>query len=201
VALGYSDSQLHDKPGQPVSETPSDEELMLAYQAGDAAAFETLYTHHRSALYRFILRQTGNTGMAEELYQDVWMKIIRAREKYRPIATFRTYLFQVARNRIIDHYRRNARSPLVAMTLEAADMEDPATLRPETLLDEQRRADYLRARVGELPAEQREAFLLHHEAGLALADIALITDTGMETVKSRLRYAMDKLRDAMEGLL
>ena len=174
---------------------------MLAYQAGDAAAFETLYTRHRSVLYRFILRQTGNASMAEELYQDVWMNIIRARQKFRPIATFRTYIFQVTRNRIIDHYRRNARSPMVAMTLEATDVEDPGMKRPETLLDEQRSADYLRARVGELPEEQREAFLLHHEAGLTLAEIAHITDTGTETVKSRLRYAMGKLREAMEGLL
>jgi len=184
-----------------VSETPSDEDLMTAYQAGDAAAFEVLYSRHRSPLYRFILRQTGNAGLAEELYQDVWMNIIRTREKYRPIAAFRTYLFQVARNRIIDHFRSSARSPLVAMTVETGDIQDPAMANPETQLDEQRLADHLRAQVGSLPAEQREAFLLHHEAGLTLAEIAFITDTGLETVKSRLRYAMGKLRNAMEGLL
>jgi RNA polymerase sigma-70 factor (ECF subfamily) len=184
-----------------VSETPSDEDLMTAYQAGDAAAFEELYSRHRSPLYRFILRQTGNASLAEELYQDVWMNIIRTREKYRPIAAFRTYLFQVARNRVIDHFRSNARSPLIAMTVETGDIQDPTPLNPETRLDEQRRADHLREQVGALPAEQREAFLLHHEAGLSLAEIALITDTGVETVKSRLRYAMAKLRNAMEGLL
>ena len=85
---------------------PSDEQLMLAFRSGDAAAFETLYKRYRGRMYRYLLRQCGSASVAEELFQDVWMNLIRARERYEIKASFSTYVYQMAHNRLVDYYRK-----------------------------------------------------------------------------------------------
>jgi len=92
----------------------SDEALMLAYAAGEAEAFEPLYARHRGPLFRFILRQVRVQATAEELFQDVWQKVITARERYRPEAKFSTWLYQVATNRLTDHWRAAGHRPTTA---------------------------------------------------------------------------------------
>jgi len=84
----------------------SDEQLMLAYQGGDAGAFETLYARHRGALFRFMLRSIKERGTAEELFQEVWMRVIEARVRYAPQARFTTWLYTIAHHRMVDHWRR-----------------------------------------------------------------------------------------------
>lgn len=172
----------------------TDEELMVAYASGDTAAFELLYSRHRGPLFRFMLHQVREHGTAEELYQDVWQRVITARERYRPEARFSTWLFQIAHNRLTDHWRaQQHRPPAPADALERAEREaDPQTPERQLSAFEERRR--LQLALQELPADQREVVLLRLEQELSLEQIGEITGVGRETVKSRLRYALDKLR-------
>ena len=180
----------------------SDEALMIAYRDGDAAAFAALYERHRGGLFRFILRQCGNRAAADEIFQDVWMNVIGARERYQPSAKFSTYIYQIARNRVIDQFRAHGRNLEDAVNLEQApEVASSATVQPERRLESRQAAARLLALIDALPAEQREAFLMHEEGGLSLEEIAQATGSGRETVKSRLRYALSRLRDGMEGWL
>jgi RNA polymerase sigma-70 factor (ECF subfamily) len=175
--------------------TDDDGELMLRYARGDMRAFETLYHRHRSGLYRYLARQTHNTNTANDLFQEVWSKVIIGRERYEPRAQFRTFLYRIAHNCCIDHYRR------AAARREATDVQDgwEGTLpgldqdRPDTRAEQAQLAAGYRAALTALPAEQRDVFLLY-ESGLSLEEIGAITAVGMQTAKSRLRYAVAKLR-------
>ena len=173
---------------------PSDEQLMLSYGAGDAAAFELLYSRHRGPLFRFMLHQVRDHATAEELYQDVWQRVITARQRYAPEAKFSTWLFQIAHNRLTDHWRAlQHRPPAPADAEERTAREvDPQTPERQLSAFEERRR--LQLALEELPEEQREVVLLRLEKELTLEEIGEITGVGRETVKSRLRYALDKLR-------
>ena len=184
----------------------TDEALMLRYAQGDAAAFDALYGRHRGGVFRYLLRQlNSNRAAAEELFQDVWMSLIGARSRYRVEAKFTTWLYTMAHNRVIDHYRRHR--PLEVVSLDDDEDDDPPelaappTAQPERAAEARQQAARLLALVDALPAAQREAFLLHEEGGLSLEEIAVVTGSDREAVKSRLRYAMDKLRRGMGDLL
>lgn len=177
----------------------TDETLMLRYRDGDSHAFERLYARHKGALYRYLLRQCGNPSVTEELFQDVWLKIIKARAGYTVQAKFTTWLFQVAHNRLIDHYRTTARRVLTAFE-DCSTLESIANghhVQPEQQEDRRRQVQRLLELVAELPEPQREAFLLREEAGLSLEAIAEATGVSRETAKSRLRYALAKLRQGL----
>src|SRR5215470_20187126 len=103
----------------PASGAPSDEELMLAYAAGEGAAFDALYDRHKGGVYRYLLRQCRQPAVAAELYQDVWMNLIRARASYAPTAKFTTWLYRLAHNRMIDHFRASGHLTLVSSDDEA----------------------------------------------------------------------------------
>jgi len=92
----------------PRDEPARDEELMVAYRDGNLGAFEALYRRHKGGLYRYLLRQCRDNAVAEELFQDVWLNLIRSRGSYVVSSRFTTYLYRVAHNRLIDHYRRQA---------------------------------------------------------------------------------------------
>ena len=178
----------------------TDEELMLAYRDGDAHAFEQLYLKHKGGLYRYFLRKCGNASIAEELFQDVWMKLINAREHYEVKAKFSTWLYQMAHNHFIDHYRKHSISASMNRNYQDDEIDDiPANYnqQPEQQAEFQQQAETLLQLISELPNEQREAFLLREEGGLSLAEIADITDVNMETAKSRLRYAVNRLRKGL----
>ena len=97
----------------PVQVTPADAELMRAYAAGEVRAFDTLYTRHEKRLWRFVLRSVGNPATADDLAQDVWLRVAQQAERYAPSASredlpparFTTWLFTIARNRVVDHLR------------------------------------------------------------------------------------------------
>ena len=171
-----------------------DEELMLAYRHGDAGAFETLYKRHRGALYRFMLRALKQRSSAEELFQEVWIRVIEARSRYAPQARFTTWLYTIAHNLLVDHWRKKGLA-LVSLDTQDVSVENanPARLAEgrESL------ARFLQA-LEALPAAQREAFLLHEEGGLTAAEIAAATGSNEEAAKSRLRYAMAKLKAALD---
>ena len=174
----------------------SDETLMLEYAQGDAASFETLYRRHKDAMYRYLLRQCQNSAIAEELFQDIWLRIVNARQNYSVKASFRTWLYQIAHNRLIDHYRRQNTRKLESY-LDNAVLENTASTEvsdPQRIVNGQQQATQLLELIADLPEAQREAFLLKEEAGMTLEEIAAATGAKSETVKSRLRYAFNRLR-------
>jgi RNA polymerase sigma-70 factor (ECF subfamily) len=186
-----------------------DEVLMRAYGQGEATAFDALYLRHKGGTYRYFLRHVaGEVAVAEELHQDLWLRVINARERYEPQARFTTWLYTLARHRLVDHWRARHGITLVSLEDDAvaaqaeersgstSDIDDPplhATIDAET-------AKRLVAALAEVPPLQRDAFLLHVEGGLPLDEIARLTDTSGETVKSRLRYAYRRLRARLEDL-
>ena len=173
---------------------PADETLMLAYAAGDASAFERLYARHRAPLYRFLLRNLRDGALADEFFQDTWQRVISARAGWKPDAAFTTWLYRIAHNRLNDHWRAlKHRPPAPADGDErAARVPDPDT--PDRQLSEFEQRRRLQLALAELPEEQRQVVQLRLEQELSLEEIGDITGVGRETVKSRLRYAMDKLR-------
>jgi RNA polymerase sigma-70 factor (ECF subfamily) len=172
----------------------SDERLMLDWVAGDATAFEQLYGRHRVRLYRFLLRHVRDNALADEMFQDVWQKVIGARSGWTPEAPFGTWLYRIAHNRLGDHWRALKHRPAAPEDADerAARVPDPET--PERVLSEFEQRRRLQLALDALPPEQREVVVLRLEQELTLEEIGEITGVGRETVKSRLRYAMDKLR-------
>jgi RNA polymerase sigma-70 factor (ECF subfamily) len=177
----------------------SDEDLMLRYGKGDARAFEALYLRHRLPLYRFLLRQVGNAATAEELFQDLWMRVVNSRGRYEPRAKFTSWIYAIAHNRLMDFYRADGRASFLSheesesVLADAPAVEIAADLR----LDRKRAVERLLAALGELPDAQREAFLLQQEGELSIEEIAVATGVSRETAKSRLRYAVAKLRASL----
>ncbi len=173
-----------------------DRELMMRYRDGDAGAFEQLYARHKGPLYRYFLRQTAGPEFALELFQEVWTKLIQARERYVPSARFNTYLYQLAHRCLIDHWRRQAKAPVTgsAVVDELTDSGDG----PDQLAARRQQLERVSRALDQLPAEQREAFLLREEGGLSLAEIAEATGVNPESAKSRLRYAVVKLRRSLD---
>ncbi len=180
-----------------------DASLMLAYAAGDAGAFDVLYERHRTGLYRFIRRQAGTDGPVDEIFQDVWMRVIDGRNRYEPRARFVTWLYTIAHNRVIDHFRASGRAQLTPLEDDAGEpleLPDEHARRPDDeTLRKELAVRILRA-LDTLPLEQREAFVLQQEAGLSVEEIAEVTGVTRETAKSRLRYALAKLRRELAGL-
>jgi len=178
---------------------PADEELMLRYGGGDAGAFEALYDRHRGPLYRFLLRQVSDRAAAEELFQDVWMRVIDSRGRYEARAKFSSWVYAIAHNRLMDFYRASGKAKFLDQeeneaALDALPADDPPA---EIRLDRKRAAERLLAALGRLPEAQREAFLLQQESELSVEEIGAVTGVSRETAKSRLRYALVKLRSTL----
>ena len=194
-----------------------DDALMTAFASGDPHAFEHLYERHHAALYRFVRRVLGSAcaAQADEVFQDTWLRVVRARDRWAPQgATFRTWLFTLAHHRAIDCLRKSGRE----VSLDAADGEPwepdgdawaqwpkPGSAATSATAEDhafwraagQRLLDCLEG----LPAGQKTVFLLHHEDGLSVDELASALELGFETAKSRLRYAMAKLRTCMGAYL
>jgi len=185
-----------------MQEHASDEELMLRYRGGDAGAFDALYARHKGPVFRYLRRQAGDAALAEELFQDVWMRIINARGDYEARARFTTWLYTIAHNRFLDHVRSKRRVDLTSFddaleTVVAFPAADPPA---EQAIERKELAGRLLAALDALPAPQREAFLLQQEGGLTVEAIARATGVERETAKSRLRYALAKLREHLKDL-
>jgi RNA polymerase sigma-70 factor (ECF subfamily) len=186
----------------PHSDDRRDEDLMLSYASGDAAAFDALYARHKGGVYRYLLRHCGNAGTADELFQDIWMNVIRVRATYAPSAKFATWLYTLAHNRVVDHWRAQGQAALVSIDDDGDDSvrsaaESLPVVRgdePEARASNRELGASLHAALKALPPTQRDAFLLQQESGLSLAEIAVLQGVGVETVKSRLRYAIARLR-------
>jgi len=176
----------------------SDEQLMINYRDGQAAAFDALYERHKGGLYRYFLRQLNNRAdISSELFQDVWMKLINARHKYQPSAKFTTYLYHLAHKRLIDHWRSEKH---INEQVEYEDTLQSNASEPHEALQQMQTKLQIKQAIAELPEEQRSAILLKEEGALSLSEIAEITGVNRETVKSRLRYAVNRLKGALHPL-
>ena len=188
----------------------ADEDLMLAYAAGDASAFTRLYDRHERAVHRFFRRQAVAANEADDLLQNTWMAVVRNAGGYAPDAKFTTWLYTIARSKLVDHWRATRRH--MALAPDAANDPDDVeehgasilleriaadeSARPDMQAMSRQYANAFIAAVEALPAPQREAFLLHVEGDVSIEAMAAITSVGIETAKSRLRYAMKRLRFA-----
>lgn len=191
--IAYASATMHD--------ALTDEQLMLQYKGGDAQAFEILYDRYRQSLFRYLQHQCGNAAIAEELFQDVWMNLIRARERYEVTASFKTFIYRMSHNRLIDYYRKNKHGIPASydeneLILNTEQTADPVS--PQRKLEGLQQVEQLMEVIESLPEAQREAFLLKENTGLSVEEIAEITGTKPETAKSRIRYALNKIRNAIE---
>jgi RNA polymerase sigma-70 factor (ECF subfamily) len=185
----------------------SDELLMLRYREGDRLAFRELYSRHSRGLYLFISWRSPRREWVDEIAQDSWANLHQARTRYEPQSSFRTYLFQIARNRLIDLLRQHGQMVLASDL--GQDGEDGAVFdhlanasqeaaTPESELDHKQQSTRLHRAIRALPGEQREALVLQQFNGMSLEEIAELVGAPVETIKSRLRYAMRKLRQQLE---
>lgn len=193
------------EPHQPVRlDDLEDSELMLRYSQGDERAFTLLFERHKRPLYTFILRSCGRPDVADELLQDVFLRVINSATTYKPTAKFTTWIYRIARNACIDAARKRSRADLYSLQSSIADDESSETFQ-DRLVDDQARAgdvnadrrafrDRLQQALESLPEEQREVFLLREISGLKFREVAQVVDAPVPTIKSRMRYALIALR-------
>ena len=189
----------------PLLSAASDESLMQAYSAGDARAFEVLYTRHRGPFWRYLTRLIGSSAEGEELFQDAWQRVIVARESYVSAgasadssgAPFRAWLFRIGHNLAMDRLRHKNIAPESSMDDNVLQFPGHSEAEPEQQSISAQAHQRLMQSLAELPPEQREVVLLRAEGELSLEEIGTLTGHGRETVKSRLRYALAKLKQSL----
>jgi len=186
----------------------ADEALMEAYQRGDVRAFEHLLRRHRRPVYNFLYRQLGHGPLAEDLLQEVFLRVIRSAASYSPRAKFTTWLYTIARNLCVDQARRAKHRK--AASLDQPIRSDPGDQRTlqdllphdEAPVDRRAMGTRLRASIQEavamLPDEQREVFLMRESLNMPFKEIAQVVQCPENTVKSRMRYALVSLRRQLE---
>jgi RNA polymerase sigma-70 factor, ECF subfamily len=201
----------------------TDEDLMQYYALGNVHAFECLYDRHKGPLYRYFVRQLhGSSALAEDLYQEVWSQVIKQAKQYRVKAKFTTWLYTLARNKLIDHLRHRKirdqvfdNKPFVSSGLAEKTTEEPMHV-DEHLLEQAQQTTFLSAEahytqtlsaqalkrcVEGLTREQKECFLLKEEVGLTTEVIADMVACNYEACKSRLRKAYAQLRECLNHKL
>ena len=189
----------------PLLTAASDESLMQAYSAGDTRAFEVLYTRHRAPFWRYLTRLIGSSAEGEELFQDAWQRVIVARESYVSAGAtaeasgspFRAWLFRIGHNLAMDRLRHKNIAPESSMDDNVLQFPAHSEAEPEHMSMSAEAHQRLMQSLAELPAEQREVVLLRAEGELSLEEIGVLTGHGRETVKSRLRYALAKLKQSL----
>ncbi len=191
-------------PIDPTTET--DESLMLRYAAGDLQAFNLLYNRHEMGVWRYVFRSVRVQAVADDLLQDVWFALARKAPQYQPSAKFKTWLFTMAHNRLVDYFRTAKQH----VSLDADGEDDTNSIAlvqtlaansgfgPLRRLESKEQAQALLDAIEQLPFAQREAFMLQAEAGMDVQDIATTTGVSFETAKSRLRYARSRLRELLQ---
>lgn len=186
---------------------PTDEELLERFRAGDRRAFDTLMKRHEVGLFNFILRSVRDRATAEELLQDTWIRVLAGIKDFQRASKFSTWVYTVARNLCIDQARKAVlrRHPSLDQSSRSST-EDGPTL-GEVVPDRGPRADRsaiskelqskLVQAIQELPEDQREVFMLREYGSLAFKEIADIVGAPENTVKSRMRYALERLQSAL----
>ena len=184
-----------------MAEAKSDETLMLEFQDGNYQSFEILYKRHKQSLFRFMLGLCHNQAIVEELFQEVWMKLIDAKDRYQVNAKFTTYLFQIARNRVIDHFRKSSTQSEHNINEMDSVIEEYSINKldqPDQIVEAQQVKRSIMQCIDALPFEQREVFLLKENTELSVKEIAELLGENSEAIKSRLRYALKKIHEGLE---
>jgi RNA polymerase sigma-70 factor (ECF subfamily) len=193
--------------GPPGREEVSDESLMVRFQAGDRGAFELLVRRHKTSLYNFVLRQIRAPGAAEDLAQDVLVRVVQNAADFKHEARFTTWLYAIARNLCIDYLRKMALRRHPSLDQPSRDDDGPtlgertADLAPGASAERSAIGGELRATIARavegLPPDQREVFLLREVGRIPFKDIATMVGVPENTVKSRMRYALLRLQEAL----
>lgn len=181
-----------------------DEALMRAYQAGDVAAFESLYARYERRVFAFVLRFVGDRALAEELFQETFARAVAAAPRWKPRAPFAAWIFRIARNLCLDHVKAHGRRRTVSLDRTGDDppeAPEPAAggASPDAEVFRRRTVARLEAAILDLEPAQREVLLLRERAGLSFEEISETTGMSVSTLKSRMRYALGHLRKALEG--
>jgi RNA polymerase sigma-70 factor, ECF subfamily len=185
----------------------SDVQLMLDVKAGDEASFDFLLQKYRMPLVNFLYRMVRDTATAEDLAQEVFLRVYRARKQYSPSAKFTTWLFRIATNLALNSVRDN-RYHKLETSLDAPVKEDEAPMQlrsPEMRIDEhlleQARAEIIRRAIWSLPEKQRAAVLLHKYEEMDYGEIAKIMECSESALKSLLFRAYETLRVQLAPLV
>ncbi|MCA9563572.1 MAG: RNA polymerase sigma factor [Myxococcales bacterium] len=178
---------------------------MVLYTEGNTAAFEEILRRHENAVLNFVARFLGQRDVAEDVVQEVFIRVIKTADRYEKKAKFRTWLFTIARNLCIDRKRKQRRQPHVSLnqTLSSDDEQGETFL--DRLVDDDTpdassksvRTEFrakLQEALSELPDEQREVFTMREFSGMKFREIADVLGVSENTVKSRMRYALQTLR-------
>ena len=174
-----------------------DADLLRAHSAGDAHAFARLYDRYDRQCFQFIRRTLGgaHADAAEDLHQETWLAVSNNAASFDARrASFPAWLFTIARHKVWDHFRRQKVAVLATTADDAAMTVPDAGPTPLEAVESRELAQRLVTAVEALPLEQRGAFVMFAHAGLSLEEIAQATGVGVETAKSRLRYARATLR-------
>jgi RNA polymerase sigma factor (sigma-70 family) len=184
------------------SEAASDEDLMRRFASGEAIAFEVLYERYELRVFHYLLRNLRERALAEDALQDVWFAVARDAGRFEPVSRFSAWLFRIAHNRMIDAMRAARREVSLEVVGEEAALQGAAlgpAPDPHTVAVADEKLGAVLAALAQLPAEQCQAFLLQQEGGLTVEEIATVADCPIQTAKSRLRYAREKLRELLRG--
>jgi RNA polymerase sigma-70 factor (ECF subfamily) len=194
--------------GESVAESDADEALMLAFRAGDARAFEQLVRRHRAAVFNFLLRLSGNRQRADDLLQETWLKVVRAAPAYEVKAKFTTWVYTIARNLFMDDRRKEGNRRAESLDAAGPASDDrplseripSADAAPDRAAHSAALRPLIERALARLPPEQREVFLLREYHGVPFKEIAAVTGASENTVKSRMRYALEGLRKSLAQL-
>jgi RNA polymerase sigma-70 factor (ECF subfamily) len=180
-----------------------DDQVMISLQSGDHRAFETIVERYQSPLIGFFYRNTRDVQLSEDLTQETLLRVYNQAWDYLPVGKFRGWMYRIARNLLVDNVRRQSHDALVKAVRANHSEADALSRLAGEVLSPESHADYreIAALVDELladiPEEQRLTFLLHHYAGLTLAEVADAMESTLSTCKSRLRLAREKLREQL----
>jgi RNA polymerase sigma factor (sigma-70 family) len=181
----------------------NDQELVQAYIQGDQSAIESLINKHRSKVYTYILLTIKNQQLAEDLFQETFIKVIQSLRggKYRDNGRFLSWVIRIAHNLIIDHFRKEKQMNSVSNDDTEVDLFNSKKLSDdnieELIINSQIKTE-IRILINELPDDQREVVLLRHYGGLSFKEIAEQTDVSINTALGRMRYALINLRKLIE---
>jgi len=200
-----------DSPTNPRGTEPEADEdgrLMERYRDGDEACFALLLRRHQGPVFRFFLRHVGDIESAEDLTQEAFLRVVHNRASFRSGARFTTWIYTIARNLAVDEMRkrRYRRHRSLDEPLGSRD-GDPGRTLGDLVGDPKERTEaqaadlelraVLEAAIGRLPEEQREVFTLREMGGLSFQEIAEVVGCNENTVKSRMRYALERLHAAL----